>query len=109
MFLSFCQLYKGQHRVILIINDYTTSVVRLDSIIRFISFTDPSDFTASTIEPLTFGSGSTRECATIVIMNDTVLENSEEFSVLLSTADSDVDLGLTSASVTIGDDDRELS
>ena len=40
-------------------------------------------------------------------MNDTILENDEVFSVLLSTLDLDVNLTPSAATVTIEDNDSE--
>ena len=48
-------------------------------------------------------------CTTIVpIIDDTILEDNETFSVVLSTADPDALLDPTSATVAIGDNDGEI-
>ena len=65
------------------------------------------DYTPTTMQ-LTFLPASTEECAVILVTPDTFLENSEEFTVQLSTPDQDVTLVISSAIVTIIDDDSEL-
>ena len=46
-------------------------------------------------------------CTNVSIVNDSVLESTEQFSVELSTRDFDVMLANSSASVIIFDDDRK--
>ena len=48
------------------------------------------------------------QCSSIPIVDDTILENDEVFSVQLSTLDPDVNLTPSTATVTIEDDDSEL-
>ena len=48
-------------------------------------------------------------CANVSIVNDSVLESTEQFSVELSTTDFEVMLANSSASVIILDDDRKHS
>ena len=48
-------------------------------------------------------------CANVSIVNDSVLESTEQFSVELSTADFDVIFVNSSASVIIFDDDRKFN
>ena len=48
-------------------------------------------------------------CTNVSIVNDSVLESTEQFSVELSTTDFDVMLANGSATVTIFDDDRKYS
>ena len=57
---------------------------------------------------LTFLPPSTEQCATIQSSPDTLLENNETFTVQLSTLDQDIILGISSAPVTIVDDDSEF-
>lgn len=76
------------------------------------SFTHPSaepgDFTAGTVF-LTFLPSTTLQCDRILIINDTILENNENFSVELSSLDQAVIIGLRSATVTIAaDNDGKL-
>ena len=47
------------------------------------------------------------QCGSISIIDDAILEDSEAFMVQLSTADSDVMLGLSSTTVSIMDDDSK--
>ena len=79
--------------------------------LKNINYVAASNDFATSVEPLTFQSGSMLECVSISITNDTILENSEEFSVQLTTTDSAVNLNATSnsATVTITDNDREFS
>ena len=65
------------------------------------------DYTPTTMQ-LTFLPASTEECALIPVTRDTFLESSEEFTVQLSTPDQEVTLVISSAIVTIIDDDSEL-
>lgn len=51
------------------------------------------------------GSGSLLECENISINNDTILEDDEQFTVALTTLDSDVTVRPNTATVTIIDDD----
>ena len=48
-------------------------------------------------------------CANVSIVDDSILESTEQFSVELSTTDFDVMLANTSASVIILDDDRKYN
>lgn len=50
-------------------------------------------------------SGSTKECAIIVVVNDTVLEDNEDLSVLLLASDPDVTIRPNIATLLIVDDD----
>ena len=47
------------------------------------------------------------QCSSISIIDDTILENDEVFSVQLSTLDPDVNLTFSTATVTIENDDSE--
>ena len=67
--------------------------------------TAPDDYTLVE-NVLTFSPGVNESCTTIIpIVDDSVLENDEVFSVTLSTTDSDVSLDPASATVTILDND----
>lgn len=59
---------------------------------------------------ITFESGVTNntQCVDIFIMNDTSLESSEIFSVILSSSDPDVDIVNEVATIVIIDDDGML-
>ena len=60
---------------------------------------------------LTFnpGSGLQRDCATITVGSDTILEDDESFSVVMTTTDPDVTISPNIAVVTITDDDSKLT
>ena len=47
------------------------------------------------------------QCANITIVGDVILEEDEEFSLFLSTGDADIILGISSATVTILNDDSK--
>ena len=55
-----------------------------------------------------FVPATTEQCTLITIVLDTVVENTEIFSVQLDTADQDVILFPTTASILIVDDDSEF-
>ena len=61
----------------------------------------PSDYTALTQE-VTFSSGTLRVCVSITLVGDNSNENSENFSVSLTTSDRAVVLGRNFTTVTIG-------
>ena len=70
--------------------------------------TAPDDYT-SVENVLTFSPGVNESCTTIIpIVDDSVLESNEVFSVTLSTTDSDVSLDPISATVTILDNDGKI-
>ena len=60
---------------------------------------------------LTFnpGSGLQQDCATITVGSDTILEDDESFSVVMTTTDPDVTISPNTAVVTITDDDSKLT
>ena len=60
-----------------------------------------SDYTALTQE-VTFSSGTLRVCVSITLVGDNSNENSETFSVSLTSADGAVELGRNVTTVTIG-------
>ena len=61
----------------------------------------PSDYIALT-EMRTFSSGTLRVCVSITLVGDNSNENSETFSVSLTSADDAVVLGQNVTTVTIG-------
>ena len=64
------------------------------------------DYTASEVTTLLFLPGdATPQCAYITILDDTILEYTEYFSVHLDTTDDDVKFGYKYATVNITDDD----
>lgn len=58
---------------------------------------------------LAFPPGITKNCISITIVNDTALENDEQFFILLTTNDEDVDFNPSVAEVIISDDDGKLT
>ena len=58
-----------------------------------------------TATQLTFSPTSSERCIVIAIVNDTILENDEEFTVQLQTADEDVILNPQLSVVIISNDD----
>lgn len=76
-------------------------------VLNILSIAD-SDYTPSMTQ-LTFQSGQLEKCTDVSILEDTILEVAEEFSVTLDTTDQAVDLSLESATVTIINDDSKCS
>ena len=68
----------------------------------------PDDFLLLTNQ-LTFnpGIGLQRDCATITVGSDTILEDDESFSVVLTTTDPDVTMSPSTAVVTLTNDDSK--
>ena len=68
----------------------------------------PGDF-SSLVDQLTFNSGSglQQDCAAITVGSDTILEDDESFSVVLTTTDPDVIISRNTAVVTITNDDSK--
>ena len=73
---------------------------------HLVSLTGTIDYTTVTAQ-LTFQATVTLQCSSISIVDDTILENDEVFSVQLSTLDQDVNLTPSTATVTIEDNDSE--
>lgn len=68
---------------------------------------DSSDYTAVSSDKI-FVTGSTNgatRCVNITIIDDNALEGEQTFSVILTTEDSAIILGIPTAIVTIQDDD----
>ncbi|GIK62226.1 MAG: hypothetical protein BroJett018_00200 [Chloroflexota bacterium] len=71
--------------------------------------TTPADYTVTTVSPLTFTPGDTSETITVNIVNDTLDENNETFTVTLGTptnAQLDPTPGNEIGTGTINDDDN---
>ena len=68
----------------------------------------PDDFLLPTTQ-LTFnpGNGLQRDCATIMVRSDTILEEDENFSVVLTTTDPDVTINPNTTVVTLTNDDSK--
>ena len=71
-----------------------------------VSPTAAIDYTTVTAQ-LTFLATVTQQCSSISIIDDTIPENDEVFSVQLSTLDPNVNLTSSTATVTIENDDSE--
>ena len=56
---------------------------------------------------LTFQSGTSSQCARVIVNDDSILENNEFLSVELTTADEAVQLNPSSANITIIDNDSK--
>ena len=56
---------------------------------------------------LTFQPGTSSQCASVIVNDDSTLENNEIFLVELTTADEAVQLNPTSANITIIDNDSK--
>lgn len=67
----------------------------------------PTDFTP-TFQELTLRPPNERDCATIPITNDTLLESDEVFFVGLQSSSNDIIARQSSTTVTILDDDGKL-
>ena len=71
---------------------------------------DPSDFVPPGVLTGRFVMGGVREiCFTFTIIDDGCVEDKESFEVELSTMDNDVDIHISTAVVTIWDNDCECS
>ena len=70
--------------------------------ILILSVTASSDYTVLTQEQRTFNSGTPRVCVSITLMTDGSNEDSETFSVRLTSTDGAVVLGRNVTTVTIG-------
>ena len=73
-----------------------------------ISIAAPSDYDSLANAPLIFQPGNTRVCVSVTINDDTMLEETEAFTVTLTTQDSRVNLQRTTATITIRDTDRMI-
>ena len=56
---------------------------------------------------LTFIASTLLQCSLVVITNDDIVENNETFFVQLGSSDDAVNISVSSATVTITDDDCE--
>ena len=63
-----------------------------------------SDYTTVSVD-LTFNSGTTTQTVMIPIIGDNMVENTESFTVSLTSADSAVILNPSTTTVTVQDDD----
>ena len=69
-------------------------------------YTAPADY-GETIEDLTFDGSTGRECVTVPIINDDILEDIESFTASLTTSDSAVTLNPDLARVDIIEDPND--
>ena len=68
----------------------------------------PGDYDAIT-EVLIFSASVNRICRNVSSVDDDILEEDEDFTLILNTTDGSVNLNPDEASVTITDDDRTLN
>ena len=73
-----------------------------------LSSTDGSDYNEPMVTMVTFGSGMTSVSYPVPIVDDRNKESTESFGALLTTAESNVNIGDDTAIVTIWDDDCKL-
>ena len=69
-------------------------------------FTAPSDYIDTAVD-LSFSPSETEGCASITIVDDTVLEGAEQFTATLQGNFGRITLEPNLATVTIGDNDRK--
>ena len=72
------------------------------------SSTDGSDYNEPVVTTVTFGSGVTRASYPVPIVDDSNIEDTESFAAVLTTTESNVNIGDSTAFVTILDDDCKL-
>lgn len=78
----------------------------LNLISLLIDYAANVDFSALSANSLFFSGASGVECLSVSILDDSVVEVNETFSVLLAASSSAVDVAPSLATVTIIDDDR---
>ncbi len=78
---------------------YRTNLV---SIMYVICSAAPTDYTGTSAD-LTFDGGTDRQCVTVPIINDDILEDTESFTASLTTSDSAVTLNPDLARVDISE------
>ena len=74
-----------------------------------LSPTAGSDFNYSLVTTVTFGPDVTSVSFPVPIVDDSNVESPESFAAILTTTESNVNIGAPSAIVNILDDDRKLS
>ena len=87
---------------------YTWYRLCLNLLSLTLSSTAGSDYTQPGVSTVTFGPGQTSASYSVPIVDDSNIEDTETFTAILSTTDSDVNIGDNTATVTILDDDGEL-
>ena len=65
----------------------------------------PGDYTALTNITVTIAAGEMMNCSTVMVVNDTLLEEDETFTIMLTSSDTGVNLGNNQTTITIIDDD----
>ena len=73
-----------------------------------LSSTVGSDYTDPVVRTVTFGPNETSKTYPVPIVDDSNIESTETFTASLSTAESNVNIGDDTATVTILDIDSEL-
>ena len=65
----------------------------------------PGDYTALTNITVTIAAGEMINCSTVMVVNDRFLEEDETFTIMLTSSDTGVNLGISQTAITIIDDD----
>ena len=65
----------------------------------------PGDYTALTNITVIIASGEMMNCSTVMVVNDRLLEEDETFTIMLTSSDTGVNLGISQTTITIIDDD----
>ena len=73
-----------------------------------LSSTAGSDFNDSLVRTVTFGPNVMNASYPVPIVDDSNVESPESFAAILTTTESNVNIGAASAIVNILDDDRKL-
>lgn len=73
----------------------------------FSSLLDSQDYISLSSEVLTFNGDVSRVCRDISIVDDDLVEGTEEFNVRITESDPQIDLDRTLATVEIADNDRK--
>ena len=63
------------------------------------------DYNSLSMEKVVFQPNSTGQCIIISTTPEDILESNEALTVLLETSDTDVNIGLNTTTITIGNDD----
>ena len=65
----------------------------------------PVDYTALTNITVIIAAGEMMNCITVMVANDRLLEKDETFTIMLTSSDTGVNLGISQTTITIIDDD----
>ena len=65
----------------------------------------PGDYTALTNITVIIAAGEMMNCITVMVANDRLLEKDETFTIMPTSSDTGVNLGISQTTITIIDDD----